>query len=147
MDVATQDLSVRRTPPDRAIPTTVTTGWWACDLVTEALTWSDGVYDLFDFPRASVLDRAETAARYTPVSRIALECLRVAAIRDKTGFTLDAELDLGTGRRWVRIVAQVECVDGKAMRLFGTKSDVTHEKLGGLRSDFQRTAMGCARKV
>lgn len=103
-------------------------GAWACDLVTEELTWSDGVYDLFGFPRGSRLARGEAAARYTAESRIALECLRVAAIRDKTGFTLDAEIATELGSRWIRIVAQVECVDGKAARLVGSKRDVTHEK-------------------
>eukprot|EP01037_Dinobryon_pediforme_P045964 gene45964-58891_t len=70
MDGATQDLSARRSVACRTMPTKVTTGWWACDLATEALTWSDGVYDLFDLPRGSVLRRANVAARYTPASRI-----------------------------------------------------------------------------
>ena len=122
--------------PYAAMPTMVKTGLWACDLATETLTWSEGVYDLFGFPRGSVLDRATAAACYTPESRIALECLRMAAIRDKTGFMLDAEIEIDGRRRWVRIVAQVECVDGKAGRLVGSKSDVTHEKRVGLHSGF-----------
>ena len=118
--------------PDAAMPTSTATGMWACDLATEHLTWTDGVYDLFEFPRGSVLDRGATAARYTHESRIALECLRMAAIRDKTGFTLDTEIQVGSGTRWIRIVAQVECDDGKAIRLFGSKSDVSHEHAIGL---------------
>lgn len=136
MENPTQDWPHRKGIPYAAMPTTATMGLWECDLATEALTWSEGVYDLFGFPRGSVLDRAETAARYTAESRIALECLRMAAIRDKTGFTLDAEIEIDARRRWVRIVAQVECVDGKAARLVGSKSDVTHEKRMGLHSGF-----------
>lgn len=117
---------------DPDLPTSTTVGLWACDLVTEELTWSDGVYHLFGLPCGSVPDRARAAACYTPSSRVALECLRVAAIRDKTGFALDAEIETATGSRWIRIVAQVECVDGKATRLVGSKSDVTHEKRLGL---------------
>lgn len=134
MEGATEDRAVHGEHRHDPVPTMVTTGLWACDLATEALTWSDGVYDLFGLPRGSALDRAATAARYTPESRIALECLRVAAIRDKTGFALDAEIEVDDTRRWIRIVARVECVDGKAARLVGSKSDVTHEKRVGLPS-------------
>ncbi|MEG3177348.1 hypothetical protein U1872_13985 [Sphingomonas sp. RB3P16] len=115
------------------VPSSVTSGMWACDLATEQLTWSDGVYDLFEVPRGTPLERAPTAARYTPESRIALDSLRLVAIRDKTGFTLDAEIAVASGTRWIRIVAEVECVDGKAARLVGSKTDVTHEKRAGLR--------------
>jgi|UniRef100_UPI0035CA59CC PAS domain-containing protein len=120
--------------PNHDLPASTITGMWACDLATEQLTWSDGVYDLFEIPRGTPLDRAPTAARYTAESRIALECVRVVAIRDKTGFTLDAQIHVAAGTRWIRIVAQVDCIDGKAIRLFGSKSDVTHERASGLRA-------------
>lgn len=113
---------------DRTVPLASTSGFWECDLATEGLTWSDGVYDLFDLPRGSVIDRAATLARYLPESRIAMECHRVAAIRDKAGFTFDAQIRVGDGVRWIRIVAQVECVDGAAVRLFGAKYDITAER-------------------
>lgn len=117
------------------VPASVSAGLWSCDLATEQLTWSDGVYDLFGAPRGSRVDRHAAAARYTPGSRIALECRRMAAIRDRTGFTLDAEITVGPTRRWIRIVAQVECDEGKPMRLFGSKTDVTFEKMAGLLTD------------
>jgi PAS domain-containing protein len=114
------------------IPASISAGLWSCDLTTDELTWSDGVYDLFDAPRGSRLDRAAAAACYTPGSRVALECRRLAAIRDRTGFMLDAQIVTGAGTRWIRIVAQVECAAGKATRLFGSKTDVTYEKMAGL---------------
>lgn len=112
------------------VPASVAIGMFACDLATEHLTWSEGVYDLFELPRGAPLDRREIAARYAPDSRIALECLRVAAIRDKTGFTLDAQIGVASGARWIRIAAKVECVAGKAVRLAGSKCDVSHEYAG-----------------
>lgn len=135
MEDIQQDRASASDDAGAAMSTLATTGWWRCDLATEELTWSDPVYDLFGFPRGSVLQRAETAARYTPESRIALECLRLAAIRDKTGFTLDAELAFDSTRRWIRIVAQVECIDGKATHLVGWKSDVTHAPRIGLSAE------------
>ena len=37
-------------------------GVWECDLATEKLTWTDGVYDLFEMPRGSPIDRARDRA-------------------------------------------------------------------------------------
>lgn len=111
-----------------AVPSASTSGLWECDLVTEELVWSDGIYDLFGLPRGSAVNRAATLAQYSPESRIAMECHRVAAIRDKTGFAMEAQIRVGGGVRWIRIVAQVECVEGAAVRLFGAKYDVTAER-------------------
>ncbi|WP_404367187.1 hypothetical protein AB5I39_12300 [Sphingomonas sp. MMS24-J45] len=113
----------------RAVPPVATWGLWECDLATEKLTWSDGVYDLFGLPRGGTVDRAATLQRYTPESRIAMECHRVAAIRDKTGFTIEAQIRVDDALRWIRIVAHVECVNGAAVRLYGAKYDVTAERM------------------
>ena len=52
------------------------------------------------------------------------------AIEDRTGFTLDAEIISFKGiRRWIRITATVESVDGVAVRIFGMKQDITDEKI------------------
>lgn len=111
-----------------AAPAVSTSGLWECDLATERLTWSDGVYDLFGLPRGGPVDRAATLAQYLPESRIEMECQRVAAILGKTGFTMDAQIRVGDAVRWIRIVAYVESVDGAAVRLFGAKYDVTAER-------------------
>ncbi|MGL1451776.1 hypothetical protein ACSTI1_00430, partial [Vibrio parahaemolyticus] len=34
-------------------------GVWECSLPDEALSWTDVVYDLFDLPRRSLLDREQ----------------------------------------------------------------------------------------
>ncbi|WP_277996098.1 diguanylate cyclase [Methylobacterium sp. Leaf466] len=104
-------------------------GVWECTLDGEHLTWTDVVYDLFDLPRGSVLDRAATLALYAPDSRKALDTIRARAIGEARGFTLDAEIVTGLGnRRWIRITATVECEDGVPTRIFGMKQDITEEK-------------------
>lgn len=111
-------------------------GAWQCDLATERLVWSDGVYDLFDLPRGSPVDRATAAALYDRDSRAEMECLRTRAILDGTGFSVDALIWSAVGvDRWIRITARVECERGKAVRLCGSKQDVTQEHLlwGGMR--------------
>lgn len=43
-------------------------GVWQCSLPDEALHWTDVVYDMFDLPRGSALDRDETVKLYVEES-------------------------------------------------------------------------------
>lgn len=105
-------------------------GVWECDLSDESLTWTDVVYDIFDLPRGETPDRGETLKCYPEESVRELHKRRTKAIEDRTGFTLDAEIISFKGiRRWIRITATVESVDGVAVRIFGMKQDITEEKI------------------
>ncbi len=105
-------------------------GVWECDLKDESLVWTDVVYDIFDLPRGSPLDRKQILTCYTRQSRQKLEQLRTRAIEERGGFNLDAEITTATGRhRWVRITATVESEDGRPVRIFGMKQDITEEKI------------------
>jgi C4-dicarboxylate-specific signal transduction histidine kinase len=104
-------------------------GVWECDLATEDLTWTDTVYDLFDLPRQSALTREKTLAYYEPRSLQKLLELRAAAIANCSNFTVDVSLRTEKGNsRWLKITGDVEQEDGKAVRIFGTKQDITPEK-------------------
>ena len=105
-------------------------GVWECDLPSERLHWTDAVYDMFDLPRGSPLERNQALRCYTETSLKALTELRSRAIRERGGFGLDAEIITEKGRRrWVRITATVECEGGVPVRIFGMKQDITDEKL------------------
>ena len=105
-------------------------GVWECDLATEELSWTDGVYDLFELPRGGSIDRATTLACYAPASRTMLEKLRGRAVAQGIGFTLDAEIITVKGnRRWMRLTTSVEIRNGVPTRLFGMKQDITEEKI------------------
>lgn len=105
-------------------------GVWECDLATEELTWTDGVYDLFELPRGSTIDRPRTLRCYSEPSRAMLEKLRARAVAQGIGFTLDAEIITARGnRRWMRLTTSVETENGVATRLFGMKQDITEEKI------------------
>jgi two-component system sensor kinase FixL len=104
-------------------------GVWECDLATDALTWTDMVYDLFDIPRGEPLDRARVLECYEPESRAAIERVRAEAIRNGTGFVCDVCIHRSTGAaRWIRITADIEREGGRPVRIFGTKQDVTDER-------------------
>ena len=103
-------------------------GVWECDLATEALTWTDGVYDLFELPRGAPLDRSEIVKLYEPRSRREMERMRSAAIARGGSFTLDVRIRTARGnRRCIRLTADVETENGTPVRIFGTKQDVTEE--------------------
>lgn len=104
-------------------------GVWECELATGEISWTDGVYDIFDLPRGSVVPRDHVLALYTDRSRAEMETMRAKAIAEGDGFTLDVEIITSGGeRRWVRLSADIECVDGKPVRIFGTKQDITLER-------------------
>ena len=105
-------------------------GVWECILADESLIWTDVVYDIFDLPRGSALDRGAILKCYPAESLKALTLRRSKAITDRTGFSLETEIVTAKGnRRWIRITASVECVDGVAVRIFGMKQDITEERL------------------
>ena len=105
-------------------------GVWECTLPENRLEWSDGVYDIFGLPRGARLERNDIAGHYKPASLIELERLRSAAIAEGTGFSFDAEIVTRMGdHRWIRITATAETEAGSVRRIFGTKQDITDEKI------------------
>lgn len=104
-------------------------GVWEFDLATGKLTWTDVVYDLFELPRGSVLDRDEIVKLYEASSRREMERLRSEAISSGTAFTLDILIHTARGKdRWIRLTADVEQENGKSVRIFGTKQDISAER-------------------
>jgi diguanylate cyclase (GGDEF)-like protein len=103
-------------------------GAWSCDLKTEIVTWTDGVYDLFGIQRGLTLHRSMTLDVYQSQSRNEMDRQRAAAIRSGKGFVLDCQLRSGGRSRWMRLRVGVGFDQGRAIRLFGSKQDVTAEK-------------------
>ena len=104
-------------------------GAWECNLKTEDLIWTDGVYDLFELPRGSTLVRASIVNLYVDDSRRQMQRMRADAIRTGGSFTLDAKIrTAGNKSRWMRLSAQTVLQLGRPVRIFGAKQDITHEK-------------------
>lgn len=105
-------------------------GVWECDLATSRLTWTDGVYDMFDLPRGSAITREMVLALYEPASRIEMERLRRQAIESCGGFSLEVRVRSARGTpKWIRLTAEVEADAGVPVRIFGLKQDITRERL------------------
>jgi diguanylate cyclase (GGDEF)-like protein len=104
-------------------------GVWECDLATEELTWTDGVYDIFELPRGARVSREVVLSLYDRQSRLRMERMRRKAIEDRASCSLDIRIRTAKGnRRWVRLTIDVEAEDGRAVRIFGLKQDITQER-------------------
>lgn len=104
-------------------------GIWSCSLPDERLTWTNGVYDLFELPRNSHIDRNTTLKMYAPESAKQMQALRAEAIATCGDFNFDAQIITAKGNpRWMRITATVDGVEGIARRIFGMKQNITEEK-------------------
>lgn len=102
---------------------------WECDLKTNALTWTNGVFDVFGLPRGTRIRREDTLALYDDESRAELERLRADAIARQHGFTMDAKILRTDGdQRWIRLTASVVSLEGRPTHLYGMKQDVTQER-------------------
>lgn len=104
-------------------------GAWQCDLRTETLTWTAGVFDLFGLPRGAAIGRRDIVAMYEEASGEAMERLRADAIARQGRFTLDAQIVRPDGeRRWMRLTAATRSTNGRATHLYGLKQDITAER-------------------
>ena len=100
---------------------------WECDLRTDRLTWTSGVYDLFGIERHAIVERERILELYEPEARRVLETLRDRAIKECGSFTRDFAIRTLAGeRRIMRLTADVDIRNGRAVRLYGLKQDITN---------------------
>lgn len=124
--VAAPQLGRRWSESDQIVPSIPAI--WQCDLATEELSWSGGVFDLFGIARGTKMDRRATLQLYAPESRERLERLRQTAIDTGGSFTFEAQITRPTGEpRWMRLCADVQRKNGRSVILYGTKQDITAE--------------------
>ncbi|OBX19381.1 diguanylate cyclase [Erythrobacter sp. QSSC1-22B] len=104
-------------------------GAWSCDLASERLTWTNGVFDIFGLSADRAPERRETVELFDEESRELLERKRSKAIETCSGFTLDAGIIRPDGaRRWLRITAATRGANGRADTLYGMKQDITEDR-------------------
>lgn len=104
-------------------------GAWECELATERLTWTSGVYDIFGYPTGNPLRRANIVDLYIDESRRNMELARAEVIRSGCKVTLDTEILTWRGeRRWMRLSINAIEEAGRTVRIFGSKQDVTSDR-------------------
>lgn len=70
----------------------VSAGAWSCDLSSERLAWTNGVFDLFGLANDQTPERHEIVEMYGQESRDLLERKRSHAIETCSGFSLDVSI-------------------------------------------------------
>ena len=104
-------------------------GAWECELETERLTWTSGVYDIFGYPMGNPLRRASIVDLYVDESRRNMELARAEVIRSGRAVSLDAEIRTWRGeRRWMRLLINTDGEGGRPARIFGSKQDITSDR-------------------
>ena len=108
-------------------------GIWVCELATQRLRWTAGVFDLFGLAPATRLDRRAIVEMYCDQSREEMEWLRAEGIARRTGFSLEAEIQRPDGtRRWMQLTTRIHCRDGRPTHIYGRKRDITEMHLARL---------------
>ena len=109
-------------------------GAWEMDIRTGEWGWSDGMYALHEVERSFDITFDRILNLYPEPYRTRLARLMEQSQRDVTPFTFEGRMYTEKGNlRWVRIVSDFECKDGRPIRRFGMKQDITDEKTMALR--------------
>lgn len=114
---------------DRASELTRMGAWeWAPD--TDELTWTDGMYDIHELPRGSSITSEQIHSLYPDETRWEIQRLLRGTSAETGGrYTFEGPMVTAKGgKRWVRLVGDVECENGVAVRRFGVKQDITAQK-------------------
>lgn len=104
-------------------------GAWERDLTTNDYKWSEGMYALHEVDRPFEPTPDSIYEFYDPPERARLEAVVAEAVRNDQPYCFEGEMITAKGnRRHIRIMANVEFVDGVAVRRYGMKQDITEEK-------------------
>jgi PAS domain S-box-containing protein len=102
-------------------------GGWELDLRTGALAWTDETYALFDTTRDAFQPTMEaTFPLYDSAYHELMQAAVDAAVARGEPFDIAVECQTLQGRRiWLRLICKAEMVEGRAVRLYGAKQDIT----------------------
>lgn len=122
-------------------------GGWQFDFLTDRLWWSDETYHLHETTPEIFNPTVEASLNfYTPESRPIMAEAWLNGVTRGQPWDLELELISVKGRRIaVRATGQVDVLEGRAVRAYGTFQDITERKLA--EEALQRAHDGLERKV
>lgn len=102
-------------------------GGWELDLRTGTLSWTDETYALFETTREAFVPSMEAAfPLYDAAYHTQMQAAVEAAISRGESFDIAVECQTFKGRRiWLRLICKAEVVEGRTVRLYGAKQDIT----------------------
>jgi diguanylate cyclase (GGDEF)-like protein len=110
----------------RHIETMAAVGGWTLDLEKNLCHWSNEVYRIYDLPAGAPVELDKALLVYQEPYRSLLVHMIENTIATQESFDGEFEIITAAGRRkWVRAIGEVEYVEGKPSRLFGTFQDIS----------------------
>ena len=106
-------------------------GRWELDVPTNRLTWSDGIYTLFEINRTTSTASYEAFFKYIhPDDRTLVAQAYLESLENRTTFNIEHRILLRSGRiKWVSEIGRTEYNDeGDPVRSVGTVQDITGRK-------------------
>ncbi len=108
-------------------------GFYSLDIQTNALTWSDEVYNIHDLPKHHPITVEEAIAFYAPESRRAIHAAAEKCMTTGQAFDLELPFITAKNRRiWVRSVGYAEFSNGQPIQLKGAFQDITYMRQAAL---------------
>lgn len=100
-------------------------GGWELDLITSEISWSDEASRIFGLPLHHEPSLYELLQQFEPSCRKRLNEAMERAITEGTGVDIEVCLYKPEGKCiWVRVVCQVDLIDGQAVSLRGAVQDI-----------------------
>ncbi len=106
-------------------------GGWELNLRTQSLSWTSETYALFETTPAEYSPSIEGAfLLYDPAFHSSMQAAMGAAIECGEPFDIEVRARTLKDRTvWLRLVGKAERVDGRTVRLYGAKQDITALKV------------------
>ncbi|MBB3659196.1 diguanylate cyclase (GGDEF)-like protein/PAS domain S-box-containing protein [Rhizobium sp. BK650] len=104
-------------------------GGFEMDVSTGAIIWSDQIYRIVGLPIGKPMTSEEVIACYAPEERESVR-RRIRDVLNGSGTGVDKEYRIITPEgqeRWIRVVSDIEHLQGEQKRLFGIVQDVSEK--------------------
>ena len=101
-------------------------GGWEIELATSQLTWSEGIFRIFEVDKKQSPSVANSLEFYPPESRAAIQAALNSAVAEGKSFDFEQPALTSKGRKiWVRILGRAERRDGRPYLISGAIQDIT----------------------
>jgi PAS domain S-box-containing protein len=126
------------------------TGSFSFHSSTEAFTWSEELYRIFEFQPGIAMTLSLIASRYHPEDRHVMEETAERIRRGAVDYDYEHRLLMPDGSiKWVHVVAQASSrdTDGRGLEYFGAVQDVTQRRLAEAAIDKARSELAHVTRV
>lgn len=104
-------------------------GGWQVDRKADRIFWSDQMFDIYDLPRTTVIDKELASRAYAASDLRTITAAVVHSLQTGESFAWEGQFTTAKGRkRWVSLSGEVERSVKGSGRLLGILRDITEER-------------------